>query len=74
LPPAVLENRPLVFDCVYRAEGETPTVAAALAARCRVIRGLRMFAAQALRQARLFGLADARLEEIEAVLPRGARP
>lgn len=74
LPPAVLANRPLVFDCVYRAEGETPTVAAALVARCRVIRGLRMFAAQALRQARLFGLADARLEEIEAVLPRGARP
>jgi hypothetical protein len=32
-----------------------------------------MFAAQALRQARLFGLADARLEEIEAVLPAGAR-
>jgi hypothetical protein len=33
-----------------------------------------MFAAQAVRQARLFGVADARLEEIEDLLPAGARP
>jgi shikimate 5-dehydrogenase/3-dehydroquinate dehydratase len=74
VPKTVLENRPLVFDCVYRANGETPTIAAALAARCPVVRGLRMFAAQAVRQARLFGVADARLEEVEDLLPAGARP
>ncbi len=74
LPASLLSGRPLVFDCVYRAGGETPTIAAALAAKCPVVRGLRMFAAQAVRQARLFGVDDARLEEIEALLPPGARP
>ena len=72
-PRAVLESRPLVFDCVYRRDGsETPTVAAARAARCPVVEGIRMFAAQAVRQARLFGADDATLEEIEALLPKGA--
>lgn len=71
-PRSVLENRPLVFDCVYRRDGsETPTVAAARAARCSVVEGLRMFAAQAVRQARLFGSEDATLEEISELLPKG---
>ncbi|HEY7113712.1 MAG TPA: type I 3-dehydroquinate dehydratase [Thermoanaerobaculia bacterium] len=71
-PRAVLENRPLVFDCVYRRDGsETPTVAAARAARCPVVAGIRMFAAQAVRQARLFGSEDASLEEIAGFLPGG---
>jgi shikimate 5-dehydrogenase len=74
LPASVLGHRPLVFDCVYRVDGETPTIAAALAARCPVVRGLSMFAAQAVRQARLFGVDDARLEEVEAILADGVRP
>jgi 3-dehydroquinate dehydratase type I len=70
-PRAVLENRPLVFDCVYRRDGTaTATITAARAARCPTIEGVRMFAAQAARQARLFGVADATGEEIEA-LARG---
>lgn len=68
IPAAVLENRPLVFDCVYRSGAETATIAAARRARCPVVDGLEMFAAQAVRQARLFGVADARLEEIQEIL------
>ncbi|MEO8431590.1 MAG: type I 3-dehydroquinate dehydratase [Acidobacteriota bacterium] len=68
IPDRVLENRPLVFDCAYRRGSETATVAAARRAGCAVIDGLRMFAAQALRQARLFGVADARQAEIDASL------
>jgi 3-dehydroquinate dehydratase/shikimate dehydrogenase len=77
-PPAVparaLAHRPLVFDCVYRKDGlPTPTVSAARQARCAVVEGLRMFAAQAVRQARLFGVEDAREEEILELLA-GGRP
>ena len=69
IPAAVLENRPLVFDCVYRRDGTpTPTVRAAKAARCPVIDGIQMFAAQAVRQARLFGVQDATAEDVTAVL------
>lgn len=69
IPPSALAHRPLIFDCVYRHDGgETPTVAAARRARCPVVDGLKMFAAQALRQARIFGVADASLEEIEHLL------
>ncbi|MCA1581112.1 MAG: type I 3-dehydroquinate dehydratase [Acidobacteria bacterium] len=68
VPERVLENRPLVFDCVYRQSGETATVAAARRARCPVIDGLSMFAAQALRQARLFGVSDAGMEEVREIL------
>ncbi len=68
VPAKVLESRPLVFDCVYRRSGETSTVAAARRARCPVIDGLALFAGQALRQARLFGIADASLEEIRKIL------
>jgi shikimate 5-dehydrogenase len=68
-----LENRPLVFDAVYRRDGApTPTIRAARAARCPTIEGIRMFAAQAVRQARLFGVTDATLEEILEVLARRA--
>ncbi|MEP6802723.1 MAG: hypothetical protein ABJC07_12325, partial [Acidobacteriota bacterium] len=68
IPARVLENRPLVFDCVYRRSGETATVAAARRARCAVIVGLTLFAGQALRQARLFGMEDATLEEVRGIL------
>ena len=65
LPASVLAHQPLVFDCVYRrGGGETETVRAARAAGCRVIDGLTMFCAQAVRQARLFGVGDATLEEV----------
>ncbi len=68
-PKDVLGHRPLVFDCVYRSDGATTsTVAAARAARCPVIEGIQMFAAQAVRQARLFGAADASLEEVGRAL------
>jgi shikimate dehydrogenase len=72
VPAAVLANRPLVFDCVYRRDGSpTPTVKAARAARCPVVEGIRMFAAQAVRQARLFGVEGVTEEEVAAVLRRG---
>jgi shikimate dehydrogenase len=65
LPAELLDHRPLVFDCVYRRDGrETATARAARAAGCSVIDGLEMFCAQAVRQARLFGVADATLEEV----------
>ncbi len=71
-PVEVFENRPLVFDCVYRRDGsETATLRAARAARCPTIDGLRMFAAQAIRQARLFGVADLMPEEVSRVLSGG---
>ena len=73
LPGAVLENRPLVFDCAYRRGGETETIGAARRARCPVVDGLAMFAAQALRQARLFGVEDARQGEIGELLAGGTR-
>ena len=73
LPASVLEHRPLVLDCVYRADGsETSTIAAARTARCPVIPGIRMFAAQAVRQAVLFGVPGATLEEVESVLRAAA--
>ncbi|HYR45520.1 MAG TPA: type I 3-dehydroquinate dehydratase, partial [Thermoanaerobaculia bacterium] len=69
VPAAVLARRPLVFDCVYGRDGSTtPTIRAARAAGCPVIEGIRMFAAQALRQARLFGVEDATLEEVADLL------
>ncbi|HYB52795.1 MAG TPA: type I 3-dehydroquinate dehydratase [Thermoanaerobaculia bacterium] len=68
-PRSVLENRPLVFDCVYRRDGSaTSTVAAARAASCPTVDGIQMFAAQAVSQARLFGVEDASLEEVERLL------
>ncbi len=75
IPAGALENRPLVFDSVYRRDGlPTPTIRAALAARCPTIEGIRMFAAQAVRQARLFGVTDATQEEVERLLDRQGRP
>ena len=69
VPAAVLARRPLVFDSVYRRDGSTtPTIHAARAAGCAVVEGIRMFAAQAVRQARLFGAEDATLEEIADLL------
>ncbi len=69
VPAEVLASRPLVFDSVYRRDGSpTSTVRAARAAGCPVIEGIRMFAAQAVRQARLFGVEDATLEEVERLL------
>jgi shikimate dehydrogenase len=72
IPPGALENRPLVFDSVYRRDGSpTPTIRAARAARCPTIEGIRMFAAQAVRQARLFGMTDATQEEVASLLDHG---
>ncbi len=74
LPASVLENRPLVFDCVYRRDGRaTPTIRAAREAGCPVIEGIRMFAAQAVRQARFFGVADATQEEVTGLLGAARR-
>ena len=76
-PAEVLGNRPLVFDSVYRRDGSpTSTIRAARAAGCPVVEGIRMFAAQAVRQARLFGVEDATLEEVTRILaaPSGGRP
>ena len=78
-PPAIplrpLEAKPLVFDCVYRRDGKpTSTIRAAKAARCPTVEGLQMFAAQAVRQAQLFGLKDVTLAEVTAILKAGLAP
>ena len=73
VPARVLETRPLVFDCVYRRDGEeTSTARAARAAGCRVVSGLEMFAVQAAAQARLFGVEGVTREEVARILA-GAR-
>lgn len=69
VPLRVLEAGPLVFDCVYRRDGnETATIRAARAAGCRTVDGLEMFAVQAAAQARLFGVEDVTREEIGRLL------
>ena len=73
-PASVLGNRPLVFDSVYLRDGRpTSTIRAARAAGCAVVEGIRMFAAQAVRQARLFGIEDATLEEVTRLLEPSRR-
>jgi 3-dehydroquinate dehydratase / shikimate dehydrogenase len=75
VPATVLANRPLVFDCVYRRDGRpTPTIRVAREARCPVIEGIQMFAAQAVRQARLFGVSDATSQEVAGLLLPGGQP
>ena len=72
IPPSLLEPKPLVFDCVYRRDGrETSTIRAARAAKCPVVEGLQMFAAQAVRQAQLFGLEGVTLDEVTSILRDG---
>src|SRR5262249_55915306 len=72
IPERVLEGRPLVFDCVYRKDGKpTSTIRAARDARCPVVEGLTMLAAQAVRQAQLFGIPDVTLSEVAEILGRG---
>jgi shikimate dehydrogenase len=69
VPPSLLAARPLVFDCVYRPDGrETSTIRAARAAKCPTVDGLQMLAAQAVRQAQLFGVEDATLLEVLEIL------
>jgi len=69
VPAGALAGRPLVFDCVYRRDGgDTATIRAARAAGCATIDGLSMLAAQAVRQAQLFGVADATPDEVRAIL------
>jgi shikimate dehydrogenase len=73
LPARVFEGRPLVFDCVYRRDGrETATIRAARAAGCATIDGLRMFAAQAVRQAQLFGVDGVSFDEVTEILRQAA--
>jgi len=69
IPPNLFENRPLVFDCVYRRDGrETSTIREARAAGCPTIDGLQMLAAQAVRQASLLGVEGVTLEEVRQIL------
>ncbi len=74
-PAKIFEHRPLVFDCVYRRDGsETQTLRAARAARCPTVDGLQMFAAQAVRQARLFGVDGATPDEVSRALAADGAP
>jgi shikimate dehydrogenase len=74
LPASVLAQRPLVFDCVYRRDGgETSTIRAAREAGCPTVDGLRMFAAQAVRQAVLFGVEGVTGDEVSRLLRPPAR-
>jgi shikimate dehydrogenase/3-dehydroquinate dehydratase type I len=69
IPASLFEARPLVFDCVYRRDGrETATIRAARAAKCPTVDGLQMFAAQAVRQSRLFGVEGVTLEDVTCLL------
>jgi shikimate 5-dehydrogenase len=62
-----------VFDSVYRRDGRpTATIQAARAAGCRTIDGLALFCAQAVRQARIFGVEDASEEEIRPIVQAAA--
>jgi shikimate dehydrogenase/3-dehydroquinate dehydratase type I len=75
VPPVLFEARPLVFDCVYRSDGrETATIRLARAAKCPTVDGLQMFAAQAVRQSRLFGVEGVTPEEATRILREGTRP
>jgi 3-dehydroquinate dehydratase / shikimate dehydrogenase len=72
IPPNLLEERPLVFDCVYRRDGhETSTIRAARAKTCPTVDGLRMFVVQAVRQAELFGVPNVTPEEALGILTEG---
>lgn len=74
VPASALAHRPLVCDCVYRKDGgPTATVRAARAAGSPVIEGLRVFAAQAIRQARLFGVEGVREDEVTRILAEARR-
>ena len=74
LPAAVLEARPLVFDCVYRRDGkETATVRAARQKKCPTVEGLQMFVVQAVRQAQLFGVEGVGNDEVRDILERSFR-
>jgi shikimate dehydrogenase/3-dehydroquinate dehydratase type I len=69
IPVSLLDARPLVFECVYRRDGrETATIRAARAAKCPTVDGLQMFAAQAVRQSRLFGVEGVTLEQVTRLL------
>ncbi|MEP6994025.1 MAG: type I 3-dehydroquinate dehydratase [Acidobacteriota bacterium] len=75
IPSSVLAARPLVFDCAYRRDGrDTATIRAAKAERCPTVDGLQMFAAQAVRQAQLFGLSGVTSSEVMAILRRATAP
>ena len=70
----MLEQRPLVFDCVYRRDGkETATIRAARQKKCPTVDGLRMFAVQAVRQAQLFGVEGVTNDEVRGILERSFR-
>jgi 3-dehydroquinate dehydratase/shikimate dehydrogenase len=72
VPPSLLAARPLVFDCVYRLDGrQTSTIRAARAAKCPTVDGRQMLAAQAVRQAQLFGVEDVTLREVLETLRGG---
>ena len=73
IPPVLFENRPLIFDCVYRRDGrETSTIRQARAAGCPTIDGLQMLAAQAVRQAAFLGMEGVTLEEVRRILTETA--
>ncbi|HTY42802.1 MAG TPA: type I 3-dehydroquinate dehydratase [Thermoanaerobaculia bacterium] len=72
IPVAVMEERPIVFDCVYRRDGkDTTTIRAARARKCPVVEGLQMFAVQAVRQAELFGVEGVTPDEVLSILREG---
>jgi 3-dehydroquinate dehydratase/shikimate dehydrogenase len=74
LPASVLEQRPLVFDCVYRRDGkETATIRAARQKKCPTVDGLRMFVGQAVRQAQFFGVEGVTNDEVRGILERSFR-
>jgi shikimate dehydrogenase/3-dehydroquinate dehydratase type I len=66
--PELLEGRSLVIDFAYRDRSPTRLEQAARETGCRVAGGLELLARQAARQAQLFGVADARYEEVAEIL------
>jgi shikimate dehydrogenase len=71
-PVSVLGPEIGIVDFVYRREGETTLVRTARARGASIADGLELLARQAVGQAVLFGVADATLEEIDAILRGGS--
>jgi shikimate dehydrogenase len=70
VPAAALESRHLVFDMVYRADGQTPLLADARQAGAKVVDGLTLLLHQgAISFEHWFG-GEALLEEMRAGLLR----
>ncbi|MGH9440822.1 MAG: type I 3-dehydroquinate dehydratase [Thermoanaerobaculia bacterium] len=64
----LFRRRPAVIDFAYRGSGETPLIRESRERGCDAADGLEILARQAVGQAKLFGVGDVTLEEIDSIL------